>query len=221
MPSGASGHLALDHEPAYPLSVPRIIFLPIANPRLRSAPPAGPDWLHEVKHDGWRAQLHRSSSEAVIFSKNGKDISGRFATIRDALRSLPDCIIDAEIVGCDADGIPDFRGLMAGNSAGFCAWCFDLLAIDGKDVSKEPLEQRRERLLQLLSGTDEDLLRLSEAFDDADKLLAATARMGLEGIVSKKRSAPYVAGPNCGWVKVKTQPWRQANRERYKIFEKD
>jgi bifunctional non-homologous end joining protein LigD len=137
MPSEASGHLALDHAPAYPLSVPRIIFLPIANPRLRSAPPAGPDWLHEVKHDGWRAQLHRSSSEVVIFSKNGKDISGRFATIRDALRPLPDCIIDAEIVGCDADGILDFRSLMAGNSAGLCAWCFDLLAIDGKDVHKD------------------------------------------------------------------------------------
>ena len=78
---------------------------------------------------------------------------------------------------------------------GFCAWCFDLLAIDGKDVRKEPLEQRRERLLHLLSGADQDLLRFSESFDDADKLLAATARMGLEGIVSKKRSAPYVAGP--------------------------
>ena len=197
----------------------RVVFLPIANPRLRSAPPAGPDWLHEVKHDGWRAQLQRASSDAIIFSKNGKDISGRFNIIRDALRSLPDCIIDAEIVGCDADGIPDFRGLMAGNSAGLCAWCFDLLAIDGKDVRKEPLEQRRERLLDLLSGAGQDLLRFSESFDDADKLLAATARMGLEGIVSKKRSAPYVAGPNCGWVKVKTQPWRQANRERYKMFE--
>ena len=91
--------------------------------------------------------LHRYSSEVVIFSKNGKEISGRFAIIRDALHSLPDCIIDAEIVGCDADGIPDFRGLMAGNSAGLCAWCFYLLAIDRKDVRKEPRQQRRERLL--------------------------------------------------------------------------
>ena len=72
-PSGASGHLAPGRAPAYLLWVPRTIFLPIANPKLRSAPPAGPDWLHEVKHDGWRAQLHRSSSEVIIFSKNGKD----------------------------------------------------------------------------------------------------------------------------------------------------
>jgi bifunctional non-homologous end joining protein LigD len=143
-----------------------------------------------VKYDGWRAQLHRASSEVIVFSKNGKDISGRFAIIRDALRSLPDCIIDAEIVGCDADGIPDFRGLMAGNSAGLCAWCFDLLAIDGKDVRKEPLGQRRERLLHLLSGADQDLLRFSESFDDAEKLLAAALELGLEGIVSKKRDQP-------------------------------
>jgi bifunctional non-homologous end joining protein LigD len=157
------------------------------------------------------------SSNAVIFSKNGKDISGRFAIIRDALRALPPCIIDAEIVGCNADGMPDFRGLMAGNSAGFCAWCFDLLAIDGKDVRKEPLEQRRERLRQLLAGADRDLLRNSDALDDGEKLLDAA---NLEGVVSKKRSAPYLAGPNCGWVKLKTQTWRQANRERYKMFEK-
>ena len=221
MPSGALGHLAPDRAPAHLFCVPRPTFLSIANPRLRAAPPARPDWLHEVKHDGWRAHLHRSSSEVVIFTKNGKDISGRFAIIRDALRSLPACVIDAEIVGCDADGLPDFRGLMAGKSSGLCAWCFDLLAIDGKDVRKEPLEQRRDRLLHLLSGADQDLLRFSEGFDDADKLLAATARMGLDGIVSKKRSAPYVAGPNCGWVKVKTEPWRQANSERYKMFEKE
>ena len=70
-------------------------------------------------------------------------------------------------------------------------------------------------------SADQDLMRFSGGFDDADKLLAATARMGLEGIVSKKRSAPYLAGPKCGWVKVKTRPWRQANREHYSMFEKD
>jgi bifunctional non-homologous end joining protein LigD len=212
--------LAPDRAPAYLFSVPRITFLPVASPKLRPAPPAGPDWLHEVKHDGWRGQLHRSSSDAVVFSKNGKDISSRFAIVRDALRALPPCIIDAEIVGCDADGMPDFRGLMAGNSAGFCAWCFDILVIDGKDVRKEPLEERRERLRQLLARADRYLLRYSDAFDDGEKLLEAAARLNLEGIVSKKRSAPYVAGPNCGWIKVKTQTWRAANRERYKLFER-
>ena len=83
----------------------------VPSARSSSVPAVGPEWLHEVKHDGWRAQLHRHDAGATILSKSGKDISGRFAVIGSALRSLPPCVIDAEIVGCDADGIPDFRSL--------------------------------------------------------------------------------------------------------------
>ena len=146
------------------------------SPVLKRAPPSGPEWLHEVKHDGWRAQLHRHDGGAVILSKSGKDISGRFAVIGSAMRSLPPCVIDAEIVGCDADGVPDLRCLMAGNARGYCAWCYNLLSVGGKDVRHEPLEERRARLEALLAGADADLLRFSEAFDDAEKLLAAAPR---------------------------------------------
>jgi bifunctional non-homologous end joining protein LigD len=187
---------------------------------LKHQPPTGPAWSHEVKHDGWRAQLHHSRANTVIFSKNGKGISARFPVIRDAFRNLPPCIIDAEIVGCDADGVPDFRGLMAGNSHGFCAWCFDLLMIDGRDIRPERLEDRRARLEHLLSGADADLLRFSEAFEDPIKLLEAAVRLGLEGIVSKKRDQPYVSGRNSGWVKCKTAAWRQANKDRGEMFER-
>jgi hypothetical protein len=82
------------------------------------------------------------------------------------------------------------------------------------------LEERKQRLTALLSLANDERLKVSESFDDGEKLLEAAGRLNLEGIVSKKRSAPYVAGTNCGWVKVKTQTWRQANRERYKMFEK-
>ncbi len=219
MTSGASGQLASSSFLAYVPGVPRN-FLPIATPRLRFSPPRGPEWLHEVKHDGWRAQLHSRSDDAVIFSKNGKDISNRFASIRAALRALAPCTIDAEIVGCDADGMPDFRGLMAGHSAGYCAWCFDLLVVDGRDIRRRPLEERRARLHKILSRANRDVLRFSDSFDDVEELLKAATRFGLEGIVSKKRRSPYFAGPACGWIKVKTREWREANRERYKLFEK-
>jgi len=199
----------------------RTAFIVPSAPVLKPSPPLGPDWLHEVKHDGWRAQLHRRGAGAVILSKSGKDISGRFAPIRAILLTLPACIIDAEVVGCDADGMPDFRSLMAGNSHGLCAWCFDLLSIGGKDVRRVPLEERRARLHQLLSGADGDLLRFSEAFDDPEKLLAAAVKLGLEGIVSKKRNQPYRSGKNVGWVKVKTATWREANRDRWEMFERD
>jgi bifunctional non-homologous end joining protein LigD len=101
---------------------------------------------------------------------------------------------------------------MAGNAHGFCAWCFDLLSVGGKDV-------RRARLEGLLAGADADLLRFSEAFDDAEKLLAAALELGLEDIVSKKRDQPYRSGKNVGWVKVKTAAWREANRDRWEMFE--
>ena len=195
-------------------------FIVPSAPVLKKSPPLGPEWLHEVKHDGWRAQLHRSSTEAVVLSRRGKELSGRFAAIRKAMLGLPPCIIDAELVGCDADGIPDFHALTTGNAHGCCAWCFDLMMIDGKDVRAEPLEERRARLEVLLAGADQDLLRLSEAFDDAEKLLAAAMKLGLEGIVSKRREQPYRSGPNSGWVKVKTAAWREANRDRWEMFQR-
>ncbi len=195
-------------------------FLPIAIPRLRFSPPSGPEWLHEVKHDGSRAQLHSRNGDAVIYSQNGDDISERFAHIRDALSILPPCTIDAEIIGYCSDRTPDSGGVMVGNSAGFCAWCFDLLVIDGRDIRRCPLEERRARLKEMLFAADWTLIRFSDSFRDGEKLLAAAARLDLEGIVSKKRKAPYVAGRACGWIKVKTQTWREANRERYKLVDR-
>ncbi len=83
---------------------------------------------------------------------------------------------------------------MAGNSAGFCAWCFDLLVVDGHDIRPCPLEERRARLKEMLFAADWTLIRFSDSFADGQELLEAATRLGLEGIVSKKRKAPYVAG---------------------------
>jgi bifunctional non-homologous end joining protein LigD len=71
-----------------------------------------------------------------------------------------------------------------------------------------------------VGGAGDSRLRLSDGFDDGVKLLAAAERMGLEGVVSKRRDAPYRSGTECGWVKVKTQAWREANRERWRLFER-
>jgi bifunctional non-homologous end joining protein LigD len=77
---------------------------------LKAAPPSGDGWLHEVKFDGWRAQLNKRGDDVVIFSRNGHDYTGRFPAVRDSLLSLParSAIIDAEIVVCDSDDKPDF-----------------------------------------------------------------------------------------------------------------
>jgi len=225
MTSGASGRLsalARDLLPAYLLRVSRIAFLPVVSPKLRTVPPTGSEWLHEVKFDGFRIQLQKSGNEVRLFSRNGKDFTDKFPSIRDAVATLPagGAIIDGEIVAFDEAGKPDFHTLIRRRAFGVSVWCFDLLGLGGDDLRPLPVEKRKERLSALLSKFDGDQLKMSESFDDGSKLLEAAAHMNLEGIVSKKRSAPYIAGVGCGWIKVKTQAWREANRERYKLFEK-
>ena len=129
-------------------------------------------------------------------------------------------VIDGELVACDVEGKPDFYALMRRDTAGLCVWCFDLLMLNGRDLRSFPLEQRKAKLSALLAKTPDGALRLSHTFGDGEKLLHAAGQNGLEGIVSKRRMAPYVAGTASGWIKVKTAEWREANRERHKLFEK-
>ena len=205
------------------MSSPRIAFIPIASPKLRPAPPTGPEWLHEVKFDGFRIQLHKVGDEVRLFSRNGKDFTDRFPSIRRAVVSLAakEVVIDGELVSCGSGDKPDFYALLRGRTEELCVWCFDLLRLNGRDLRSLPLEQRKARLGSLLAKTIRDArLRLSHTFDDGEQLLYAASRQGLEGVVSKRRKAPYVAGGASGWIKVKTAEWREANRERYKLFEK-
>jgi bifunctional non-homologous end joining protein LigD len=197
-------------------------FIPPARPSLRTTPPRGPGWLHEVKFDGWRAQLHKHGDEVTIFSRNGHDYTRRYPAIRDSVLSLParSAIIDAEIVLCDSDGKPDFKALMEGATSDLCAWCFDILELNSGDFRKRALMERKLILRKLLIKADDHRLRYSEEFTDPVKLLAVAERTGLEGIVSKLKAQPYRSGKNSGWVKVKTATWREANRHRWELFEK-
>ena len=200
----------------------RIAFITPAAPVLKREPPAGPQWIHEVKFDGWRMQLHKAGERVVVFSRNGVDMTNRFAMIRDKVLSLPaaSAIIDAELVACDSDGKPDFNALMGGQRENLCAWCFDLLGLDGRDMRHLPLVERKAALRELLITADDDALRYSDEFDDPEKLLAVATKMGLEGIVSKLGPQPYKSGKNVGWIKVKTATWREANRDRFEMFQK-
>src|SRR6185312_11949167 len=98
-------------------------FITPSAPVLKAAPPSGGGWLHEVKFDGWRAQLHKQGDDVTIYSRNGSNYTRRFPAIRDSLISLParSAIIDAEIVVCDSDGKPNFQALMNGARTELCA----------------------------------------------------------------------------------------------------
>jgi len=170
--------------------VPKSAFIEPALPVLKPRPPKGDGWIHEIKFDGYRVQLHMHGGKVTIYSKNGSDFTNRFSRIAAALSELPvkSCIIDGEVVACRADGSPDFRALHGGNYAqtDLCVWCFDLLALDGRDLRHMPLIVRRLQLGKLLRTFDHDALRYSEGFASAEKLLAECDKRGLEGIVVKR-----------------------------------
>src|SRR5262249_12450528 len=161
----------------------------------RSAPPRGEQWLHEVKFDGWRIQLHKHGSSAAAFSKNGHNHLSRVRSIVDALASLPrvrSLVIDGELVACDAAGLPNFYALhFHRHDHGLCVWAFDLLHHNGRDLRELPLLERKARLEKLIAAAKTDWLHYSESFDDGLELLKAADRMRLEGVVSKRRYAPY------------------------------
>jgi bifunctional non-homologous end joining protein LigD len=175
-----------------------------------------------VKFDGFRIQLHKLGDDVRLYSRNGKDFTDRFPSIAAAVHRLAakDAVIDGELVSCDEADKPDFYALMRRRTSGLCVWCFDLLMLGGRDLRSEALEKRKAKLEVLLRKADDNTLRLSHTFADGEKLLHAAAQQGLEGIVSKRRVGLYLPGPASGWLKVKTREWREANSERYKLFEK-
>jgi bifunctional non-homologous end joining protein LigD len=195
---------------------------PPALPKLRTSPPTGDAWQFEVKFDGYRVQLHKAGLSSAMYGKNGGDFTRRFARITAAVLGLPtrSCIIDGELIAAGRHGQPDFLALLHGRHVPTCVYAFDLLELQGRDLRDQVLVQRRARLQALLARAKSDLLRFSESFPDANALLAECSRRGLEGIVAKRKDAPYRSGTRSGWIKVKTSEWRADNVWRGEFFEK-
>ncbi len=179
---------------------------------LVEAPPAGDDWLHEVKFDGYRMQARVDRGVVTLLTRTGLNWTTKFGThIRDALRDL-DCdsaIIDSEIVVLREHGVSSFSALQQALSEErtdeFVCFAFDLLFLDGEDLRGEPLVERKARLEELLGEIKPDaVLRYSEHFvEPGDTMLKHACRMGLEGVVSKRVDAKYHSGRGKIWLKSK------------------
>ena len=196
----------------------RSTFIPPCQPWLALAPPTGDDWIHELKFDGWRVQVHNYAERTTLYSRNGHDVTKRFeklaALLRVALKTSR-VIIDGELVAFDDSGMPDFWAVnQARVQARINVLAFDLMMLNGRELRPQPLIERRRRLMSLVEERGGPL-RYSEDFSDASVLLAACEKMGMEGVVSKRLDAPYVSGPCKTWIKVKTSTWREANRDRW------
>jgi bifunctional non-homologous end joining protein LigD len=169
--------------------------------------PAGDDWLHEVKWDGYRAIVTVAGGEVELTSRNGNSLTERFASVAKAVASAvktPDCVLDGEVCALDDQGRASFSAMQQG-SGPLVLYLFDVLEVDGEPVLELPLFERRERLAALLDRRNRTV-RLSEAFDDGEALYDAAAKEGLEGIVSKRAESRYLPGKRSrDWLKVKTQ----------------
>lgn len=177
---------------------------------LHSTPPTGERWLHEIKFDGYRLQARIEAGRVKLLTRGNLDWTRKFGKeVTAALGALPvgTALIDGEMVVESGVGASDFSALQAdlseGRSDRFVFYVFDLLHLDGHDLTALPLIKRKELLRQLLDP-DEGRIRFSDHFGESGALvLQHTCRLGLEGIVSKLRDAPYRSGRGKDWVKSK------------------
>ena len=176
---------------------------------LQDAPPDGDAWWHEVKLDGYRAQVAIGKGGARIYTRNGLDWTDKFASLLPALNLLPaqTALIDGEIVG--GAGLERFGDVAGAIEHGgpFVFYGFDLLARDGRDLTAAPLTDRRAALDKLFATvTPRGMLRLSPVLSgSAEDLFVKIADAGGEGLVSKLRDASYRSGRSAAWVKSKVQ----------------
>lgn len=177
---------------------------------LSERPPAEAGWVHEIKFDGYRMQLRIAAGEVTLKTRKGLDWTDKFPAIAKAA-TLPDCLIDGEIVALDGAGAPHFANLQAALSDDatdeLIFFAFDLLFANGHDWRRQPLSERKVGLKTLLNGGkrgDRGAIRYVEHFEvDGDAMLKSARDMSLEGIISKRLDAPYRSGRAGSWIKSK------------------
>jgi bifunctional non-homologous end joining protein LigD len=168
--------------------------------------PDGPEWLYEVKWDGYRALGLKHGDSVRLLSRNNKSLAADFSTIVNALRTISadTALVDGEIVALAPDGTPSFQALQnrASNGAEFRFYAFDLLQVDGEDLRARALTERRERLEAILRGS---AVPLSIALEgSAAEVIAAVSKLGLEGVIAKRRTSAYSPGDrNSDWQKLR------------------
>ena len=177
---------------------------------LAAAPPKGKQWLHEIKFDGYRLQAHIQDGGTRLLTRSGLDWTGKFGErIPEALAGLPvdAAIIDGELVVEGGSGASDFSALQADLSEGradrFVYYAFDLLYLDGYDLTRVALIDRKQQLEKLVGATG-GVVRYSGHFrESGDLVLRHACRLSLEGVVSKQSDAPWRGGRGRTWIKSK------------------
>jgi ATP-dependent DNA ligase len=170
--------------------------------------PEGPDWLYEIKFDGYRALAIKTGGKVQLRTRNDNDFSGRYPGIAKALGGLPDeTVIDGEVAALDASGKPSFNTLQNHGSSGgpLHFYLFDLMVLAGRDVMREPFTKRRELLEKHILPKLSEPIRYAVQLDASLKdILQSMKAQGLEGLVAKRANGKYEPGERSGaWQKMR------------------
>jgi bifunctional non-homologous end joining protein LigD len=172
--------------------------------------PKGADWVHEIKYDGYRLISEVRSGEPRLLTRHRNDWTDRFPSVRSALRGLRlgTAILDGEVVVVGPDGMSSFQELqnvLSGGRGSLRYYLFDLIYLEGRDLREAPLVERKARLLEMLEPVDRTgcLQFCDHVEGNGPEFLRQARELGLEGIISKRRLAPYREGRSRDWLKVK------------------
>ena len=181
------------------------------------SPPGGDRWVHEIKYDGYRIGCVISKDRVRLISRTGHDWTNVFPSIAEAATNLPteDALIDGEVAMLLPDGRTSFAALQkaaAGTTshASLVYFVFDLIRLDGERLDRLPLEERKARLRALVAPAAPKpkagrIHYAEHIVGDGEQLLEHAARIGLEGIISKRRDLPYYPGRHDSWRKSKVR----------------
>jgi ATP-dependent DNA ligase len=185
-------------------------------PSRAERPPAGPDWIHEIKHDGFRIMARRVSAGVRLITRHGSDFTARFPLAAAAVAALPahSFLIDGEAIVTNAKGLAVFdliRHKRHGGDAVLIA--FDLIELEGEDLRRLPIEGRKRRLAKLVRGPHPGIV-FNEFFEgDGDIIIEHACKLGCEGIVSKRLGSRYRSGRSPHWLKIKNPAAPAVKRE--------
>jgi bifunctional non-homologous end joining protein LigD len=181
-------------------------YIPPCIPTRAPKPPSGPGWVHEIKHDSYRLRVRRDGDVVRLFTRKGYDWSDRYPAIAASAMKLRarSFTLDGEACVCGPDGVAVFDALhRRGTVREAMLYAFDVLELDGEDLRGLPLGDRKKRLARLVGKRRIGIVLSDHTDEDGALIFQQACKLGLEGTVSKRMSAPYRSGSSRDWIKVK------------------
>jgi bifunctional non-homologous end joining protein LigD len=188
-----------------------------AQPVKASKPPSGTDWVHEIKHDGYRLIVRRDGLSVRLYTRNAYDWTARLTAIASAAERInaKSFTIDGEAVVPGPDGLSRFEELRRRTAAHAAVlYAFDLIELDGADLRNLAFLNRKAALARLLRNTKAGIVLNEHVAGDGPTVFEHACRLGAEGIVSKKVDGTYQSGPCSVWIKVRNPASIAVQRER-------